>query len=397
MGLAAGQHLTAARDHIRDVFLHLFHGVHVDQGAGRDARFQPVTDVQLAHRRRELGGEGIIDTGLHIDAVGANAGLAVVAELGDHRAFNRLIKVGIVEHDEGRVAAQFHGAFQNLIGGLTQQDPAHFGGTREGQLPHTRVFAEFLADVRGARRGDDREHALRHARAFGQDGHGQCGQRGFGGGARNHATAHGQRGADLAGDHGVGEVPWRDGCRHANRLLQDRDALVALVARDRLAIDTLGLFAEPFDEGGSIQHLALGLGQRLAHFGGQDGGQIIGVFDHQIEPLTHDSGALLAGAGGPFVAGLVGHLNRAFGICAGHVGHIGNHVTPRGVGHGKGLAIGGIDPFACDIGLLNQQAGVFQDRTQVCCGIEHLGLPFLGWSCNACLSAKSLVPGQGLD
>ena len=169
------------------------------------------------------------------------------------------------------------------------------------------------------------------------------------------------------------------------------------MAGDGFAINALGLFAEPFDEGRAIQHLALGFGQGLAHFGGQDGGQIIGIFDHEIEPFAHDGSAFLAGAGGPFVAGLVGHFNGAAGIFAGHVGDIGDHVTPGGVRHGKGLAIGGIDPFTCDIGLLHQQAGVFQDGTQVCCGIEHLGLPFLGWSCNACLCAKSPVLGQGLD
>jgi hypothetical protein len=60
---------------------------------------------------RGLGGqlldEGVVHAVLHIEAVGAHAGLAGVAVLADHRAFHRRVEVGVVEHDEGRVAAQF--------------------------------------------------------------------------------------------------------------------------------------------------------------------------------------------------------------------------------------------------------------------------------------------------
>ncbi len=45
-----------------------------------------------------------------VEAVGGGAGLAHVAHLGDHRAFDRSIDVGVVEHDEGRVAAELHRA-----------------------------------------------------------------------------------------------------------------------------------------------------------------------------------------------------------------------------------------------------------------------------------------------
>ena len=76
-----------------------------------------------------------------------DANLAVVAEFGNHRAFDGLVEIGIIEHDEGRVAPELHRAFQHLIGGLTQKDAAHFGRSGEGQFAHKRIFTEFLADV----------------------------------------------------------------------------------------------------------------------------------------------------------------------------------------------------------------------------------------------------------
>jgi hypothetical protein len=72
------------------MLLHLFDRGHVDQRSELHALLQPVADPQLAHRRRQLFGEGVIDAGLHIDAVGADAGLAVVAELRNHRALDAL-------------------------------------------------------------------------------------------------------------------------------------------------------------------------------------------------------------------------------------------------------------------------------------------------------------------
>ena len=47
------------------------------------------------------------DAALHERAIGAHAGLAGVAVLGDHGALDGAVEVGVVEDDEGCVAAQF--------------------------------------------------------------------------------------------------------------------------------------------------------------------------------------------------------------------------------------------------------------------------------------------------
>jgi hypothetical protein len=69
-------------------------------------RLGAVADLQPGDRRRKLVGERVEHAALHIEAVGADAGLAGVAELGDQRAFDRLVEIGVVEDDERRVAAE---------------------------------------------------------------------------------------------------------------------------------------------------------------------------------------------------------------------------------------------------------------------------------------------------
>ena len=98
--------LRALRQRVRDVLLDLVHRRLVDQRARRDAALEAVADLELADRRRELVGERVVDAVLHVEAVGADAGLAGVAELGGDRAFDRRVEVGVVEDDERRVAAE---------------------------------------------------------------------------------------------------------------------------------------------------------------------------------------------------------------------------------------------------------------------------------------------------
>ena len=52
----------------------------------------------------------------------------------------------------------------------------------------------------------------------------------------------------------------------------DPHVALGLVAGDDVAIDALGFFREPFDVRGAVEHFALRLGQRFAHFARQDQG-----------------------------------------------------------------------------------------------------------------------------
>jgi hypothetical protein len=108
---AAGHHLGAPPDRVRDMRLDLLDRLHVDQRSDHRTRLEPVGDL---HRTGGLGQplcKSIIDAVLHQDAVGADAGLAGVAVFRGDRTLDRHLDIGVVEDDERRVAAQFQRQF----------------------------------------------------------------------------------------------------------------------------------------------------------------------------------------------------------------------------------------------------------------------------------------------
>ena len=68
------------------------------------------------------------------------AGFAAIAHLGDHGPLDGGVEIGIIEHDEGGVAAQFHRAGNDRVGRLMQQAAPHFGRTGERELAHPAVM-----------------------------------------------------------------------------------------------------------------------------------------------------------------------------------------------------------------------------------------------------------------
>ncbi|MNP08250.1 hypothetical protein D3C76_1003100 [compost metagenome] len=259
MRLAAGNHASAFAHSVFNVLLNLGHGFGVDQGAGGDAVFQAITNVQLGHGRGELVDEGIVDAVLDIQTVGADAGLAVVAVLRDQRPLDSGVQVGVIEDDEGCIAAQFQRHLLDVLGALDHQPAADFGGAGEGQLAHERVTGQLAADFAGTA-GDHAEHAFRNAGALGQLGQGQGRVRRLRGRLEYHGAAGGQGRTGLAGDHRRREVPRSDGGGYTDRLLEHHQALVDLVTGDHVAIHALGLFAEPLQKGSGISDFATGLG-----------------------------------------------------------------------------------------------------------------------------------------
>ena len=61
------------------------------------------------------------------------------------------------------------------------------------------------------------------------------------------------------------------------------------VLRDGVAVDALALLGEPLDEARGVGDLALALGERLALLGGHDGGEVVGVGQHQVVPACAGS------------------------------------------------------------------------------------------------------------
>ena len=89
----------------------------------------------------------VVDAGLDEEAVGAHAGLPGVAIFGDHRALDRPVDVGIVEDDEGRVAAKLHGDALESVRGLLDEKLADRRRAGEGDLADGRVAGQLAADL----------------------------------------------------------------------------------------------------------------------------------------------------------------------------------------------------------------------------------------------------------
>jgi hypothetical protein len=193
-----------------------------------DAILGAGADLQVRTRAANAFGKGVVDAGLHQEAVGADAGLAGVAVFGDQSAVDRGIEIGIVENDEGRVAAQFQRQLLDGRRALRHQQAADFGRTGERQLAHDGAGAQLAANGRRVA-GDDIENAwpanrrARPARPAPAPSAASLGR------LDDHRAAGGQRRGDLAGDHGEREIPRRDRRADADRLLDDSRRVLAAV------------------------------------------------------------------------------------------------------------------------------------------------------------------------
>ncbi len=372
---------AALRDGVGDVLLDLGHGLGVDQrtlvGRAREA----VAHAQLAHRFDQLRDERVVHAFLHQQAIGADAGLAGVAVLRGDRALHGGVEVGVVEHDERRVAAELQRNLLERAGALLHQLLADLGRAREGELAHPRVRGHLAAD-RGGGTGDYAEHAFRDAGAVGELGHGERGVGRLHRGLADEGATGGECGTRLARDHRRREVPGRDGRDDADWLAQHDQALVALVAGDDVAVHALAFLGEPFDERGGIGDLALRLGEWLALLGGHQHGEVVDVREHQVVPAPQDRRALLCRAGGPLRKGRGRGLDGATRFRGAHVRHRADDGAGGGVGDVHGAAGVGGDPGTVHIALLAEQGRVGQrDR--------HGGSHPTWWRKNSMLRSKA--------
>ena len=145
---------------VGDVALDLVDRRRLDQRALLGARLEAGADLEPGNRGRELLGELVVDPLLDIDPVGADAGLAGVAELARDRALDRGVDVGVVEDDQGRWPPSSMLDLLDRVGALLEQDLADLGRAGEGELAHgIELLVELAADLPGTA-GDDVEDAL---------------------------------------------------------------------------------------------------------------------------------------------------------------------------------------------------------------------------------------------
>ena len=102
----------------------------------------------------------------------------------------------------------------------------------------------------------------------------------------DHRAASRQRRGNFAGNHRIWKIPWGNCGGHADRLLDDDQALVIHVWWNDIAVNALTFLREPLNERSAVHDFPLGLGQRFALFGGENQCQIIGIQQHQIVPAA---------------------------------------------------------------------------------------------------------------
>ena len=140
--LAAEQHAARRAAGVVDQLGDLVALVVVDQRADVGVGLGAAADLQRAHALGhppcELVGERLV----HVEAVGRRARLADVAHLREHRALDRSVEVGVLEHEERRVAAELHRDAQDLLGGLFDQLAPDLRRAGERQLARARVLQQ---------------------------------------------------------------------------------------------------------------------------------------------------------------------------------------------------------------------------------------------------------------
>ena len=106
------------------------------------------------------------------------------------------VEVGVLEHEERGVPAEFHRGAQDLLGGLLSRPPADRGGAGEGELPQPGALEHRPGPGR-ASGGDDVEHAGRQADLLEHRMSARVGQGREVGGLEDHGAAAAIAGAIL--------------------------------------------------------------------------------------------------------------------------------------------------------------------------------------------------------
>jgi hypothetical protein len=291
------------------------------------------------------------------------ARLADVAHLGDHRALDGLVDVGVLEHDERGVAAELHRQPQEIVGGLLHQRATDLGRPGERQLAEPLVLDQRRHRPAGRRRGDEVQHAAWQPgllEDLAEHQHRQwcqlCG-------LDDHRAPGRDRRPDLPRAHREREVPRRDQQARSDRLAHRQQPALAVRRLREPPVDPHRLLGEPAQELGGVEDLGLRLRDRLAHLERHQQRELVLALDDRLERAAEDLAAIARWRLGPARPrrdrGVEG-LHRLLRRCVRHVGDRfagGRILDPE-------RAARGIAPLAADVQLLGD---LFDYPMFVCC------------------------------
>ena len=318
------------------------HGVGVQRVAALDLR-------DLLHHRFH---EGRVDRLLHQCAGRAGAHLALVEEA-QHQPLGGLLDEGrfglhdVLEVDVRALAAQLHGARNDVLGGALHDVRAHRGGAGEGDLGDAlargQCFAGFPAVA-----VHHVEHPRRQQVADAFEQHVDA-QRGLLGRFEHHAVAGGQRRGELPGGHQDREVPRDDLPHHAQRLVEmvGRRVFVDLGAGAFLGTDAAGEVAEVV--GGQRDIGVERLAHRLAVVPGLGDGEHLQVLLDTVGDLQQDQRTSLHAGLAPGIGGGMGGVQRLLDVGGVGARKLGDGLAVDRGKVGEVLTAGRLDELAVDV------------------------------------------------
>ena len=245
---AAAHHRRSPGDRIIDMGFDPCTLPRVDDRSDHGRRIAQVAHAERRSRRREAREELRGDAALHIDAARSHADLALIPERPLHRGLHRARQVGVVEHDERTLAAEFQR--QLLARARRELTDVRTDARRtcEADAAHERMTGQRVADLVTETR--------HHVEATGRQpcflvdlGEAQRHQRRFLGRQHHHRVAEGQRDRAEPRAFAQRHVEGRDARHHADGHAEGQVHLAGHIARQGLAGEV------PCRAGGRAEHV----------------------------------------------------------------------------------------------------------------------------------------------
>ena len=198
--------------------------------------------------------------------------------------------VGVSGNDHRRVSAELHRCALHMGARERGELFSHRCRTGECDFSDHRVRYQVVADF-GRVSVDQRHHACGNASV--DKGPHQLSRRcrGFLGGLDDDRAAGCQRAAHLAHHLVDREIPGREGCHRADRLLHDHLLYVHGPRRHQTAVDPTTLVGEPLDDVAGHHDFHLRFGQRLTLFQGHQPRGRVAALAQQLGRSAHQLGA----------------------------------------------------------------------------------------------------------
>ena len=290
---AAGDDLGALGDCVGHQPVHALGRFDADQRAENDMTTR-IAGWQGGGALGEFGDKRVGDLLVDDQPLGRHADLALVGESAEDRRVNRGVEVGVVEHDQRRLAAEFEQHRLEMFGGQLGDDLAD--PRRTGEVdPLDRWMGDQRRDHfrRVFRRiGDHVDHALGEARVVHRLHDQAMRRRADFRRPQNNRIAAGERRGDRAHAEDHRRVPWRHAEHDADRLAHSHRQHARLVGRDDLAGDLRRQRRRLAQQGGGEKAIEAAPGSRRADLVGHQLGEFGGAALQQIGRFVEQRPAL---------------------------------------------------------------------------------------------------------